>query len=103
MTFPKTAWVQTGVYVGGVPIKEVSIPKTPRKAKGQTKYDEQFDKMLQRKTAIEIHEDHFNTMRRAIMRYREYRNLKGTLTVRQQIDPTTRLVTLWFETKEQSK
>ena len=103
MTLPKTAWAPTGVYVGGVPVKEVPIPKKPRKAKGQTKYDEQFDRMLQRKTAIEIHEDHFHAMRRAIMRYREYRSLKGTLTVRQQIDPTTRLVTLWFETKEQSK
>lgn len=101
MTTPRTAWAPTAVYVAGVPVKEVPIPHKPLKGKGQTKYDQQFEKMLQHKTAIEIHEDNFEAMRRALMRFREYRNLKGKLTIRQHMNSETRMVTLWFEMKDE--
>lgn len=102
MTTPKTTWAPAGVYAGGVPVKEVPIPIRAPHGKGQTKYDDQFDRMIDKKVAIEVHEDHFQAMRRAIMRYREFRGLKGRLVVRQQLNPISRMVTMWFEIKEAS-
>lgn len=98
---PRTTWAdRTNPYTGKAPIKEVPIPKRPLQRKGCTKYDEEFEKLLTFKTAIEMHEDNFAPMQRAIKRFIKYRDLVGKVTVRQQLNPLTRHMTLWLEKKE---
>ena len=100
MTHPRTTWATgTSPYTGKVPVKEVPIPKRPLQRKGHTKYDEEFEKLLTFKTALECDEDNFQTLRRAIKRFVDFRELSGKVTVRQQLNPHTRQVTLWLEKK----
>ena len=98
---PRTTWAdRTNPYTGKIPVKEVPIPKRPLQRKGKTKYDEEFEKLLTFKTALETHEDNFSAMQRALKRFVKFRELTGAVTVRQQLNPLTRHVTLWLEKKQ---
>lgn len=100
MTLPRTTWAdKTSPYTGMIPIREVPIPQRPLQRKGHTKYDAEFEKLLTFKKAIEMHEDNFQPMQRALKRFIKYRELNGKVTVRQQLNPMTRHVTLWLEKK----
>jgi hypothetical protein len=101
MIQPRTTWAaQKSPYTGKVPTKEVPVPTRPSNRKGHTKYDEEFERLLTFKTAIETHEDNFQTLRRAIKRFIDFRELNGKVIVRQQLNPQTRDVTLWLEKKK---
>lgn len=83
-------------------MKEVPVPKVVMPRKGHTKYDAEFEKMLEFKTGIESTEDGFEVLRRAMQRFLEFRNLKETISIRRQINKKTRMVTLWLEPKEKA-
>lgn len=98
---PRTTWAdKANPYNGKVPVREVPIPKRSTMRKGHTKYDEEFEKLLTFKTAIEMHEDNFSAMQRALKRFIKFRDLVGKVTVRQQLNPMTRHITLWLEKKQ---
>lgn len=84
---------------GKVDMKEVPIPDAPVKGKGRTKYDKEFEKLLEFQSAIETDEDSFDSLRRAIKRFIDFRELNGKVMVRQQINPRTRMVTMWLQPK----
>ena len=97
---PRTTWAdKKNPYTGKVPTSEVPIPTRPMQRKGHTKYDGEFEKLLTFKTALESHEDNFQTLRRAIKRFLIFRDLNGKVAVRQQLNPQTRMVTMWLEKK----
>lgn len=99
---PRTTWVANNrPYTGKVPIKEVPVPKRPLQRKGHTKYDEDFEKLATFASALEVHEDNFETLRRALKRFVDFRELTGQVAIRQQINPQTRMVTLWLERKDE--
>ena len=81
-------------------MKEVPIPKSAAPRKGHTKYDDEFEKLLEFKSGIESTEGGFEVLRRALMRFVEFRGLRGKVSVRRQINRTTRMVTLWLEEKK---
>jgi hypothetical protein len=96
-----TAWAnKNSPYTGKVPVKEVPVPKVVMPRKGHTKYDAEFEKLLEFKTALESTEEGFEVLRRAMQRFLEFRNLKDKISIRRQINRTTRQVTLWLEPKE---
>jgi hypothetical protein len=98
---PRTEWAKPeNPYTGSVPIKEVPIPKVVQPRKGHTKYDTEFEKLLTFKSAIESTESGFEVLRRAMMRFVEFRGLKGKVSIRRKLDRKTRMVTLWLESKE---
>jgi len=100
MTQPRTAWANgASPYTGKVPTREVAVPTRPVSRKGRTKYDDEFEKLMTFKTALECHEDNFQTLRRAIKRFVDFRDLSGKVIVRQQLNPQTRQVALWLEKK----
>jgi hypothetical protein len=102
MTQPlRTNWANTNnPFTGKVLIKEVPVPKVVMPRKGHTKYDTEFEKLLEFKSGIESTENGFEVLRRAMQRFLEYRNLKETISVRRQINKQTRMVTLWLEPKQ---
>ena len=98
---PRTSWAKpNNPYTNKVPMKEVPVPKIVKPRKGHTKYDDEFEKLLEFKTAIESTEDGFEVLRRAMQRFLEYQNLKETISIRRSMDRQTRMVTLWLEPKE---
>lgn len=98
---PQTSWAgHNSPYTGKVPFKEVPIPKRPPNRKGATKYDEDFERLMALKTAIEVHEDGFQAVRRALKRFIAFRGITDKVVLRQQLDPNTRNVTVWLEKKE---
>lgn len=101
MTIPRTTWVGAkSPYTGKVPLREVPVPTRPKQRKGRTKYDEEFERLLTGKSAIEMHEDNFPTLRRALQRFIVFRELTGKVSVRQQINPQTRMISVWLEKQE---
>lgn len=101
MTLPRTTWANgVSPITGKVPLREVPIPVRPKQRKGRTKYDEDFERLVEGKTAIEVHEDNFQTLRRALQRFIVFRQLTGQVSVRQQINPQTRMVSVWLERRE---
>lgn len=98
---PHTSWAnKRSPFTGKVPMKEVPIPKIAQPRKGHTKYDAEFEKLLEFNSGIESTEEGFEVLRRALMRFVQFRNLRGRVSVRRQINKTTRMVTLWLEPKE---
>lgn len=98
---PQTSWINNrSPFTGKVPIKEVPVPKVAVPRKGHTKYDEEFEKLLEFKSGIESTEGGFEVLRRALMRFVEFRGLRGKVSIRRQINKSTRMVTLWLEPKE---
>lgn len=84
---------------GMIDYKEVPIPNKPLKGKGRTKYDELFEGMMEKNVAVETAEDSFDSLRRAVKRFVDFRDLTGKVIVRQQMNPKTRMVTMWLEKK----
>ena len=80
-------------------MKEVPLPKVAMPRKGQTKYDAEFEKLLEFKSGIESTEQGFEVLRRAMQRFVKFRGLQDTVSIRRQINRTTRMVTLWLEPK----
>ena len=98
---PQTSWAnKRSPYTGTVPMKEVPIPKIVQPRKGHTKYDEEFHKLMTFKTAIEMHEDNFPSIQRALKRYVKFRDLGSKVCIRQQLNPMTRHITVWLEKKQ---
>lgn len=88
-------------FTGKPPLREVPIPKIGRVAKGETKYDAEFDKLAQMQSALEFPEKNYQSVRRALQRYIVNKNLKGKVAVRQQIKRDTRDVVVWLEAKNE--
>lgn len=98
---PHTSWAnKNSPYTGKVPLREVPIPAVAMPRKGHTKYDAEFEKLLEFKTAIETTEEDFGVLRRALQRFLEFRGLKAKLSIRRCTHKTTRQMTLWLEPKE---
>ena len=98
---PQTSWAnKRSPYTGKVPMREVPVPKVAVPRKGHTKYDAEFEKLLEFRSGIESTEEGFEVLRRALMRFVQFRNLRGKVRVRRQINKSTRMVTLWLEPKE---
>lgn len=87
-------------FTNRVPLKTVPIPKVPKPRKGSTKYDEEFVKLLEFKSAIESSRDGAVTLRRALGRFLQFRNLRKTISIRTQLNKDTQQVTLWLEKKD---
>lgn len=100
---PQTTWAKKSPYTGKVPMKEVPVPKVVMPRKGQTKYDAEFEKLLTFKNGIESTEGGFEVLRRALQRFVKYRNLQEQVSIRRQINRTTRMVTIWLEPKKEVK
>lgn len=97
---PTTTWATPhSPYTGKVPMKEVPVPKIAMPRKGRTKYDEEFERLLEFKSGIESTEEGFETLRRAMQRFLKFRGLTETVSIRRQINRQTRQVTLWLEKK----
>lgn len=98
---PRTTWAnKIDPYTGKVPVKEVPVPARKAQRKGATKYDEEFHKLMTFKTAIEMHEDNFPSIQRALKRYVKFRDLGSKVCIRQQLNPMTRHITVWLEKKQ---
>ena len=98
---PHTSWAnKNSPYTDKVPLREVAVPTHAKPRKGHTKYDDEFEKLLKFKTAIESTEEGFEVLRRAMQRFLEFRGLKGEISIRRHMNRTTRQVTLWLEPKE---
>lgn len=91
----------TNPFTGKPPLREVPIPAINRVEKGQTKYDAEFDKLVQMKTALEFPEKNFQSIRRALQRYIVNKDLRGKVAVRQRIKPDTRVMVVWLEAKDE--
>ena len=87
-------------HTGKIPLKEIPVPSRPLQRKGRTKYDEEFEKLLAGKTALQMHESNYQTMRRALQRFIVFRGLTGKVAVRQQTNTKTRMVAVWLEQRE---
>lgn len=103
MHTPQTTWAKKSPYTGKVPMKEVPLPKVVMPRKGHTKYDEEFEKLLEFKTGIESTEDGYETLRRALQRFVKFRDIQQQVSIRRQIDRKTRMVTIWLEPKKEVK
>lgn len=100
---PKTTWASSkSPFTGKVRMKEVPIPKVVMPRKGHTKYDDEFEKLLEFKSGIESTEEGFETLRRALQRFIGFRDLKEKVSLRRHIDRKTRMVTIWLEPKEKT-
>ena len=100
-TKPKTSWAKPkNPFTNEVDMREVPIPEIVLPRKGRTKYDEQFERMIKFKTAIESTELGFELIRRAAIRFLGFRNLKEAMRIRRRINKKTRMVTMWFESRE---
>lgn len=82
-------------FTGESDIKTVSIPAHASYARGTTRYDEHFEKLLPCNVAIEVPGELFQAIRKASTRFFEYRGIKETYRVRQRKMPNGRY-TLWF-------
>jgi hypothetical protein len=101
---PQTTWAKPqNPYTGKVPMKEVPLPKVVMPRKGHTKYDDEFEKLLEFKNGIESTEEGFEVLRRAMQRFVKFRGLQDQISIRRQINRKTRMVTLWLEPKKESK
>lgn len=97
---PQTTWAnKRSPFTNRVPMKEVPVPQVAQPRKGHTKYDAEFEKLLEFKSGIESTEAGFEVLRRAMMRFVKFRGLNDKITVRRQINRKTRMVTLWLEPK----
>ena len=97
---PQTTWIKHPM-TGKVPMKDVPIPKVVMPRKGHTKYDEEFEKLLEFKRGIESTEQGYETLRRALQRFVKYRGIQEQVSIRRQIDRKTRMVTIWLEPKKE--
>lgn len=100
---PVTRWVTPETpkapFKGLEDIKTVKIPDEPRKRKGHTMYDAQFERLMEFKDAIQVPVNGFDTIRRAMQRFIKFRNLTGTVCLRQVTDKRAETVTIWLEKK----
>lgn len=87
-------------FTGAVPLKHVPIPQVVRTAKGTTKYDAEFERLLEMRSAIETTEAGFTAINRALARFMENKKLRGKLTVRRTTNTHTHTVTVWLEKKD---
>lgn len=88
-------------FTGKPLLKEVPIPKINRAAKGMTKYDAEFDKLAQMKSALEFPEKNFQSIRRALQRYIANKDLRGKVAVRQAVRRETGEIIVWLEKKDE--
>ena len=63
-------------------MKEVPLPKVAMPRKGHTKYDAEFEKLLEFKSGIESTEEGFEVLRRAMQRFVKFRNLQDKVSIR---------------------
>lgn len=84
-------------WTGKEEIEFVQIPNIPAKKKGTTGQDAMFNKMIEDKVAIELHQPSFDSIRRACQRYMKNNNLGDKYKVRQLKVENT--YTMWFEEK----
>jgi len=93
-------------FTGESSIKIVPIPNIGFKTKGKTIYDEHFEKLLDFKQAMEIPEDQFQAVRKALGRFLVYRGIKDKCSIRQMKHARTKTYALWMTnqpTKSRSK
>ena len=101
---PQTSWAnKRSPFTNKVPMKEVPLPEVVMPRKGHTKYDEEFEKLLEFKTGIESTEDGYETLRRALQRFVKFRDIQEQVSIRRQINRKTRMVTIWLEPKKEVK
>jgi hypothetical protein len=91
----------TNPFTGKPVLKEVPIPAINRVSKGMTKYDAEFDKLVQMKSAIEFPERNFQSVRRALQRYILNKDLRGKVAVRQAVKRGTGEIIVWLEKKDE--
>lgn len=87
-------------YNNRAPLKEVPRPAHPTQRKGHTKYDAEFEKLLQMKSAIETTEEGYIVLNRALQRFLQFRNLRDTVTIRRSTNRDTRMITIWLDKRE---
>lgn len=101
---PRTSWASNNSpYTGKVPLKEVPLPDVVKPRKGHTKYDAEFEKLLEFKSGIESTEEGFEVIRRAMQRFLKFRGMTHQISIRRQINRQTRMVTLWLEPRKEEK
>ena len=86
-------------FTGQSNIKIVPIPNIGFKTKGKTIYDEHFEKLLDFKQAMEIPEDHFHAVRKAMGRFLVYRGIRDKCSVRQMKHTHNKTYSLWLANK----
>lgn len=104
MHTPQTTWAKkASPFTGKVPMKEVPVPQVVMPRKGHTKYDDEFEKLLEFKSGIESTEGGFEVLRRALQRFVQFRGMQEQVSIRRHIDRKTRMVTIWLEPKKEVK
>lgn len=83
-------------FTGESNIKIVPIPNIGSKGKGKTIYDEHFERLLDFEQAMQIPEDQFHAVRRALGRFLVYRDIKDKCSIRQMKHPKTKTYALWI-------
>lgn len=83
-------------FTGEQLVKVVPIPKVHSKAKGTTKYDDKFEQLLDFQQAIQMPEDEFGGLRKALQRFMDNRGIRATVSIRQFKDYRTKTYTVWL-------
>ena len=83
-------------FTGEELVKIVPIPKVHIKAKGTTKYDDKFEQLLDFQQAMQMPEYEFPSVRKALQRFMDNRNLRTTVSIRQFKDYKTKTYTVWL-------
>ena len=84
-------------FTGEDVVKLVPIPVVcGRSIKGKTAHDEKFEKLLEFKQALQIPDDEFQAVRKALHRFMENKGLTKVHAVRQYKDHRTKSYSLWL-------
>ena len=82
---------------GKVNVRMIPIPDDAHtKRKGTTKYDEHFEKLMDFKEAMQVPENDFSLIRKAITRFLTFRGLTDSVSVRQMKDHRTKTYLIWL-------
>lgn len=84
------------IFTGEEVIRFVPIPEVHSKRKGTTQHDAKFDKLLDFEQALLVPEYEFQSVRKALHRYIENRQIKDKVSVRQNKDARTKSYTIWL-------
>lgn len=82
-------------FTGELDVQVTAIPKHADTLRGVTKFDEYFDQIANCDKAVEVPGDLFQAVRKASVRYLEYRGLRATHRARQRKQPSGRYA-IWF-------
>ena len=83
-------------FTGEPNIKIVPVPDARERIKGTTAYDEYFNQLLDFKQAMQIPEDEFQAILKAMGRFLVNNKLGNTCAIRQKKDPRTRTYFMWI-------